>query len=143
MKAVPLPIGVRLLIVFFVLATAICLATVATLAAPGTPLDAMWRMKPQARADFLRMGVPAVFLMALVASVMAVAAVGLWKRSRLGWWAAVAALSVNAASDGLHALLTSETRDVIGIPIAGLLVGYLCQPRIRALFSRDGIPTAS
>ena len=130
----PHPLGIRLLIAFFVVAALICAASTFTLAFPGTALDILWRVKPEARVGFLQMGAGALLLLGVVGAVMCTAAAGLWRLQPWGWWAAVGAFTANALSDGIHAFVASDHREVIGLPIAASLVWYLCRPRIRQLY---------
>jgi hypothetical protein len=95
---------------------------------PVSPLEPLWRLNPKAREGFAGMGWWALLLMFLVCLGCAVAALGLWRRNRWGYWMALVILSVNLLADTINAL-TVDIRTVIGIPIAGVLIAYLIAKR--------------
>jgi hypothetical protein len=66
---------------FFAFGTAMCVLTVVLLFSPGTELDSLWRLNPDAHATFQSIGKVAVLLMAVVGTACAFAAIGLWRNS--------------------------------------------------------------
>jgi hypothetical protein len=92
---------------------------------PGTPLDELWRLNPHAREGFLTPGFPAVLLMCAVCFACAAAALGLWRCRRWGFWTAIGILSINLLGDTINAFLLRDWRTLIGLPIAGQMIGYL------------------
>lgn len=101
---------------------------------PGTPLDVLWHLNPRARESFSAMGSTAIFLMFVVCAFCAIAAAGLWRWKAWGYWTAICMLSVNLLGDTISAFLLRDSRTLIGLPIAGLMIGYLL--RRRNLFTR-------
>jgi hypothetical protein len=123
------PLGITLLSLFFVFGTLMSGLTVFLLLFPGSVLEPVWRLNPQAHEGFATMGLSAVLLMAVVCSACAVAAVGLWRCTRWGFWTALAILSINLAGDTTNALITGDKRTLIGLPIGGLMIWYLVRKR--------------
>jgi len=96
-----------------------------SLAFPGSPLEAMWRLNPTARADLAQLGAWAVVLMAAVSTACGAAAIGLWRGWPSGRRLAIALLLVNLAGDLLNALVRGDLRALIGLPIGGAMLWYL------------------
>ena len=118
-------IGTTLLVIFFAAGAVICLVTVLALAFPGGFLDPIWRLKPEARVEFQRIGAWSVALMAVVGTACGLAAVGLARSAEWGRRLAIGVLTVNLVGDSLTALFRHDPRTLIGLPIGGLLIWYL------------------
>jgi len=131
------PRGVTALGVFFALGIIPSTATALALAFPGAWSVAMWRVKPEAPAQFARLGTLAIPLMAGVALACTGAAVGLWTRERWGWQLAVAVLGFNLLGDAFNAVVRGDWRTLIGLPIGGAMLAYLFTERVRAWFTRS------
>jgi hypothetical protein len=101
---------------------------------PGTWFEPMWRLNPEARPAFLRMGSWGVTLMVVVASACAGAGLGLWLGRRWGHRLAVAVLGCNLVGDLLNALIRSDLRALIGLPIGGAMLVYLLSLPVRDRF---------
>lgn len=125
------PAGVRLLVVFFFFGAAMCLLTIAGLLFPGSVLEPMWRLNPDAHRAFQSLGRWSILLMIAVGSACASAAIGLAKRRRWGWRLAIGILAVNLLGDTLNAMVRHDLRTLIGIPIGGALILYLTSRRVR------------
>jgi uncharacterized membrane protein (DUF2068 family) len=80
------------------------------------------------------MGVWAVVLMGAVCAACALAAMGLWRGARWGYWLAVFLLAINLLGDILNVFLGTEPRAVIGIPIALAILAFLMSRRVRRFF---------
>ena len=74
-------------------------------------------------------------MMILVAAACASAAVGLWTRRLWGYRLAVGLLSVNLVGDVLNGFLRGDWRTLIGVPIGGVMLGYLLRRRTREQFA--------
>ncbi len=133
------PLGVTALSIFFAAGTIPSSASALALAFPGAWSAAMWRLKPEAPADFARLGQLAIPLMLVVAAACAGAAVGLWTRQRWGHRLAVGVLSVNLLGDTLNAVVRADWRTLLGLPIGGAMLAYLLSHRIRAWFERGAV----
>src|SRR5436190_2901565 len=79
-----LPLGIKLLSIFFAFGAAICLLTIAALLFPGGPLESIWRLNPEAHFAFQRIGRLSILLLFVVGSACASAAIGLATRARDG-----------------------------------------------------------
>ena len=117
----------RILLIIFVAAGAlICLVTMLALAFPGSFLESIWQLKPEAHVQFLEIGCGAsIALMAVVGGACGSAAIGLARNAEWGRRLAIAVLAVNLIGDSLNALLRHDPKTLIGLPIGGLMIWYL------------------
>ncbi|MGI8437463.1 MAG: hypothetical protein ACR2NX_11255 [Chthoniobacterales bacterium] len=120
-----MPAGIKLLAAFFCFGAAMCLLTLVLLTFPGGRLDFIWRIKPDARADFQLLGGWAFPLMATVGLACAWAAIGLAHQKRWGRNLALAILCANLLGDTLSAVWRHDYRMLIGWPIGGAMIFYL------------------
>ncbi len=121
-----LPIGIKVLVAFFAFGACACVVTVAALLQPGSLLDGLWRLNPEAQIGFQKLGVPlSVSLMLLVGFACAATAVGLARETVWGRRVAIAVLLVNLSGDLANALFRHDPRTLIGLPIAGVMIWYL------------------
>jgi uncharacterized membrane protein (UPF0136 family) len=114
-----------LLVVFFTAGALICLVTMLALAFPGGFLEPIWRLKPDARVEFHKIGSASVALMAVVGAACGFAAAGLAIGADWGHRLAIGVLAVNLVGDCLNASLRHDPRTLIGLPIGGLMIFYL------------------
>ena len=114
---------------FFSFGALMCGLTIVLLLFPGTSLDALWRLNPEARSSFQSIGKAAFLLMGAVGVGCALAAAGLWRNARWGRQIAIAILSVNIVGDLLNAVLRHDYRSLIGLPIGGAMIFYLVRYR--------------
>jgi len=119
------PLGVTIISIFFAFGALMAALASTMLLFPGSVLDRLWELNPQAKPGLTALGVRGVVLMAIVCISGTTAAVGLWRRRRWGLRFAVAALSVNLAGDLGNAVLLHDWRTLIGLPIGGAIIGYL------------------
>ena|SRR5579864_6368563 len=113
------PAGVTALSLFFTFGTTMAFLSARMLLFPGNVLETTWRLNPHARESFAAMGLWAVFLVAVVSSACATAAIGLWQLKRWGYVTALAILSVNLVGDTTNAFMRHDWHTLIGIPIGG------------------------
>jgi hypothetical protein len=118
-------VGTTLLVIFFAAGALICLVTMLALAFPGGFLEPIWRLKPEARVEFQRIGSASIALMAVVGAACGLAAVGLAKNAEWGRRLAIGVLAVNLVGDSLNALLRHDVKTLIGLPIGGLMILFL------------------
>ena len=123
-------LGTVLLVLFFGMGALICLVTTLALTFPGGFLDAIWRLKPAARVQFLEIGRGAsIALMAMVGVACGSAAIGLARNAEWGRRLAITILVANLIGDSLNALLRHDPKTLIGLPIGGLMIWYLSKAR--------------
>jgi hypothetical protein len=132
-----MPLGVRLLVVFFFFGTAMCALTIIGLLFPGGVLEPMWRLNPDAHAAFQSLGRLSILLMLIVGTACATAAFGLAGRKYWGRQVAIFVLTVNLLGDTINAIARHDPRTLIGIPIGGALILYLMSNRVREFFARS------
>src|SRR5216117_1202983 len=122
--------GRVLLAIFFAAGAFICLVTMLALAFPGSFLESIWQLKPEARVQFLQIGRGAsIAVMAVVGVACGSAAIGLARNAEWGRRLAIAVLAVNLIGDSLNAWLRHDPKTLIGLPISGLMIWYLSRAR--------------
>ena len=127
-------LGTILLIIFFAAGASVCLVTMLALVFPGSLLESIWRLKPEAQTQFQEMGSGAsIALMTLVGAACGLAAIGLARNAEWGRRLAIGVLAVNLIGDSLNAWLRHDPKTLIGLPIGGIMIVYLVKKR----FSRD------
>jgi hypothetical protein len=119
------PVGMKLLALFFAFGTCMCALTIVLLIFPGTMLDSLWRLNPEAHAAFQSIGSLSILLMATVGTACGLAAIGLARNTTWGCWLGILVLTVNLVGDLTNALLRHDLRTLIGVPIAGAMMVYL------------------
>jgi Predicted membrane protein (DUF2127) len=126
--------GMTAISFFFVFGATMSGLAAVMLLFPGSRLEPLWKLNPQAREGFAAMGSWAVVLMAVVCVSCAAAAFGLWRRKRWGFWTAITILSINLAGDAGNAFFAHDWRTLIGLPIGGTMIWYLLRqwPRSKA-----------
>lgn len=130
------PGGITALSIFFWAGAAISFISALSLLLPGSFLEPMWRLNPRAREAFTGIGAWAILLMCAVCVACATAALGLWRGTRWGYWFALALLTINLVGDIANALLGTEPRAAVGIPIVLALLVFLLSRRVRRFFSK-------
>jgi len=127
-------IGVPALAGFFAFGTLMSGLSFLALLLPSSPLSSIWRLNPDAHANLLLLGWWAVLLMALVSLACGLSAFGLFRYRRWGYWLAVGILATNAVGDLFGAILRSDPRTLIGVPIVALLIALLARRHVRGMF---------
>ena len=124
-------LGTILLIIFFAAGASVCLVTMLALAFPGSLLESIWRLKPEAHTQFQQMGSgAAIALMAVVGVACGSAAIGLARNAEWGRRLAIAVLAVNLIGDSLNAWLRHDPKTLIGLPIGGIMIVYLVKKKV-------------
>ncbi len=102
---------------------------------PGTFLDNLWILNPTAQRQLTAVGNRAGLLFILLSFILAVAAIGWFKRRSWGWRLAVIILAVHLAGDVGNILVgRPSARERSGVIVAGVLLIYLLRPTTRAQF---------
>jgi len=104
-----------------------CTLTIVLLIFPGSPLDSLWTLNPDARVAFQSLGKGAIWLMFVVGAGCAFAAIGLWRRSLWGIRIALVILSLNIFGDLLNAVIRHDYHALIGLPVGGAMIFYLAR----------------
>jgi hypothetical protein len=114
-------------------------ATMSSLAATtllwrGTALDRVWALNPAAYRQLAPLGSAVAILFLMLAAALTTAGIG-WFRHRVwGWRLAVVIIATQVLGDVVNCARGDLVRGGIGVIIAGALLLYLLQPRIRAMF---------
>jgi hypothetical protein len=102
-----------------------CLLTIALLVFPGTKLDSLWNLNPDARAAFQSLGGWSILLMLTVGTGCALAAIGLWRGRIWGIRLGLLILFINIVGDLVNVVMRHDYRSLVGLPIAGAMIFYL------------------
>ncbi len=121
------PIGLKLLAIFFAFGACMCGLTIGLLLFPGSALDSLWRLNPEAHAAFQWIGQLSILLMAIVGVACGLAAIGLARNAIWGRWLGILILAVNLVGDLTNTLLLHDPRTLVGVPIAGAMIFYLAR----------------
>jgi len=102
-----------------------CALTVGLLLFPGSALDPLWRLNPDARLAFASLGRWSLVLMLTVGTACLFAAIGLWRGRQWGTWLAITILSANMLGDLTNVFVRHDYRGLIGVPVAGAMIFFL------------------
>jgi hypothetical protein len=116
---------IKLAALFFAFGATMCTLTIVLLLFPGTALDSLWRLNPEAHLAFQSFGKWSVVLMLVIGTGCAFAAIGLWQGSLWGRRLALIILSFNILGDLVNAFVRQDYRALIGLPIAGTIMFFL------------------
>jgi len=116
---------------FFAFGAMMCLLTIVLLVFPGTKLDSLWNLNPDACVAFQSLVSLPVLLMLTVGTGCALAAIGLWYGKRWGVPLATAILFINIIGDLVNVVIRHDYRPLIGLPVAGVMIFYLARFRTR------------
>jgi len=101
---------------------------------PGSLLEPIWRLNPQAHEAFGRMAQWAIVLMSLVCVACVCTAVGLWRLRSWGYWLTVSMLTMNLVGDVINVISGTERRAIVGIPVVVFLLAFLMRKRTKEYF---------
>jgi hypothetical protein len=130
------PFGITALAVLFVFGTAASFIAAVSLSFPGSFLEPIWQLNPQARTGFDRIGSWAMVLMVSVCIACMLAAVSVWRGLSWGYWLAVGMLVLNLIGDVINVITGTEPRAIVGIPVVFLVLTYLMRRRTRNYFRK-------
>lgn len=129
------PLGIAALSIFFLVGSLISFTAGLSLLVPRF-LEPIWRLNPHGHEGLLRIGLWGVVLLFGASAFCAAAAIGLWRRARWGHIVAIGLITINLLSDLVNAILGTEPRAIVGVPIALALLFYLMTRRVRNYFAR-------
>lgn len=124
----------RLLGSFFALATVMCVVAGWSLLETGPIAAAIWSFKAEAYRHLLTMGPKIGFGFLLLAIVMGITTAGCFGAKRWGWRLALILIGVNGLADAARAATGETLEGVVGLVIAGGVVLFLMQARVRQAF---------
>lgn len=103
----------------------------------GTALDRMWLLNPRAYNQLAPFGKAAGIAFQLLATALAISAVGWFQRRLWGWRLAVAIIATQVLGDLVNIFLGHVVKGAIGVVIAGALLLYLLRADMKAAFARN------
>jgi len=119
---------------FFVFGAAMAAYAAVTLLAPGTFLDALWALNKRGHAGLTQIGKGAALLFVVLSALLALAAVGWFRRRYWGWVLGVTIIAINALGDIVNLARGEGLKGVVGVVIAVALLIYMARPGVRAYF---------
>jgi hypothetical protein len=128
------PAGLVALSAFFAFGAVMSGLTASLLGFPGSKADAIWTLNPVAHDGLLGMGSWAIVLMVAVCFACALAAIGVWRLTPWGHRLACGIVVVSLVGDVTTAIVRSDPRTLIGLPIGGAMIAYLLSRRVRSYF---------
>ena len=107
----------------------------ATLIWRGTALDRIWVLNAAAYKQLAPLGRMVGVLFLLLSATLALAGTGWFRRRRWGWRLAVVIIATQVLGDVVNCVRGNLLRGGTGVIIAGALLLFLLQPRIRSAFA--------
>lgn len=120
--------------VFFYFAMTMALYSAVTLLHPGTALDRLWHLNPDAHRDLLMFRKPAGTMFLLIAAAAAAGGVGWFRRHIWSWRLAVFGIGTQILGDFVNLIRGDFLRGGAGFLIAGALLIYLLSDKVRRHF---------
>ena len=131
----PKPLGFTAIGVFLFFGAVMASLAATTLLWRGTPLDRVWALNPMAYKQLAPLGVTVGILFLLLGATLITAGIGWFRRSLWGWRLAVAIIAIQVLGDVVNCVRGDWLRGGTGVIIAGALLLFLLQPKIRATFA--------
>jgi hypothetical protein len=100
----------------------------------GTPLDRLWDLNPMAYKQLALLGGTVGILFLLLGAALTTAGIGWFRRRRWGWRLAVVIIATQVLGDVVNCVRGDLLRGGTGVIIAGVLLLFLLQPKVRATF---------
>src|ERR1022692_4880027 len=101
----------------------------------GTALDRVWALNPTAYKQLAPLGGMVGIFFLVLAAALITAGIGWFRRRLWGWRLAVVIISTQVLGDVVNCVRGDWLRGGTGVIIAGALLLFLLQPRIRAAFA--------
>ena len=100
----------------------------------GTALDRIWVLNPAAYRQIAPLGSIVGISFLVLGAALIVAGIGWFRRRLWGWRLAVVIIAIQVLGDVVNCFRGDWLRGGCGVIIAGALLLFLLQPRIRAAF---------
>ena len=110
---------------FFTFGAMMCALALALLLFPGSALNSLWRLNPEAQLAFQSFRSWSLLLMMTVGIACLFATIGLWRGTVWGTRLALTILSVNIIGDLANTLLRHDYRALIGLPVGAAMIFFL------------------
>ena len=106
-----------------------------TLLFPGSFLDPIWRLNPEAGEQLRQLGRGIGIAFLGLGAAMVAAAIGWIRRRFWGWALAVIIIASQVLGDLVNALRGEFWKGAVGVVIAGALLIYLLRSNVRSAFA--------
>jgi len=126
--------GLLLVGIFLLVAAFVAVLAATSILFPGTPLKRIWQLNPRAHQQLAPLGKAIGALFLLLATALATAAFGWFKRRRWGWLLTVVIIAVQLLGDFVNALSGHFLDGAIGVSIASALLFYLLRRNVKRAF---------
>jgi hypothetical protein len=131
----PKPRGFTAIGVFLFFGAVMASLAATTLLWRGTVLDRLWTFNPTAYKQLAPVGRIVGILFLALSAALTTAGIGWFQRRLWGWRLAVVIISTQVLGDVINCVRGDWLRGGTGAIIAGALLLFLLQPRIRAAFA--------
>jgi len=131
----PKPPGFTALGIFFFFGAIMASLAATTLLWRGTALDRLWVLNPTAYKQLAPLGATVGILFLLLGAALTAAGIGWFRRRLWGWRLAVAIIATQVLGDAVNCVRGDWLRGGTGVIIAGALLLFLLQAKIRATFA--------
>ena len=122
------------LVVFFVIASSICICAAFTVLLPGTPLSSIWAIKPDVFVTLNELRPWSGISFLALSVLMGVAAWGCWLGRLWAWRLAIAIFVANGFGDLVQIFNGRVFEGALGSTVVLALVFWLTRPRVKAAF---------
>jgi hypothetical protein len=100
----------------------------------GSVLDQMWALNPRAYKELAPFGKAVGIAFLFLSVLLAAAAIGWWQRRLWGWWLAVILIATQVLGNLVNILQGRIVEGGTGVTLAGALLFYLLQTKVRSVF---------
>ena len=129
--------GLTAMAVFLVFGAVMATLAGITLLFPGSFLDPIWRLNPEAGEQLHQLGRGIGIAFLGLGAAMVAAAIGWIKRRFWGWALAVIIIASQVLGDLVNAARGEFLKGAVGVVIAGALLVYLIRPATRGAFEKN------
>jgi hypothetical protein len=129
--------GLTAMAVFLVFGATMATLAGITLLFPGSFLDPIWRLNPEAGEQLRQLGRGIGIAFLGLGAAMVAAAIGWIKRRFWGWALAVIIIASQVLGDLVNALRGEFLKGAVGVVIAAALLAYLIRPVTRGAFEKN------
>ena len=129
--------GLTAMAVFLVFGATMATLAGITLLFPGSFLDPIWRLNPEAGEQLRQLGRGIGVAFLGLGAAMVAAAIGWIKRRFWGWALAVIIIASQVLGDLVNAVRGEFWKGAVGVVIASALLVYLIRPATRGAFEKN------
>lgn len=128
--------GLTAMAVFLVFGAAMATLAGITLLFPGSFLDPIWRLNPEAGEQLRQLGRGIGIAFLGLGAAMVATAIGWIRRRFWGWALAATIIASQVLGDLVNAFRGEWLKGAVGAAIAGALLAYLIRPVTRGAFEK-------